>query len=95
MLAEIYLTVLISSSAPSVECLAAARRMSAFMLQEAKGTRHEQQILRSYEKAGGVDKAIAAMAAKMKPDACNFIMLAHDSTIRALAVGMLPERNGE
>jgi hypothetical protein len=86
---------LVASSTPSTECLAAARRFTEILVAEAKGTRHETQIRQAAEKAGGMDKSIAAMAAAMDEKKCAFLLTAPDSSLRALAITSLPERNGK
>lgn len=75
-------------------CLAAAHRIFAFVEQEAKGTRHEAQMAAAIKKK---DKGslVAEMAAGLNSDQCAFLMIAPDSTIRALAIAALPERNGK
>ncbi|MGO7148971.1 hypothetical protein ACCS52_26405 [Rhizobium ruizarguesonis] len=65
------------------------------MVAEAKGTRHEAQIRQAAEKAGGMDKSIAGMAATMDANKCAFLLTAPDSSLRALAITSLPERNGK
>lgn len=86
---------LVAASTPSTECLAAARRFTEFLAAEAKGTRHEQQIRQATEKAGGKSRTIAEIAAILEPAMCNFLLTAPDSSLRALAITSLPERNGE
>ncbi|MGO7921989.1 hypothetical protein ACC755_22815 [Rhizobium ruizarguesonis] len=42
-----------------------------------------------------MDKSIAAMAATMDEKKCAFLLTAPDSSLRALAITSLPERNGK
>jgi len=65
-----------------------------FLKEEARGTRHEQQIRESIE-AKGEGPMIAQVASSLSSDQCTFLLIAPDSTVRALAISMLPERNGE
>ncbi|MGH0257050.1 hypothetical protein NKY39_15980 [Sinorhizobium meliloti] len=80
--------------ADEATCLAAAHRIFAFVEQEAKGTRHEAQMAAAIKKK---DKGslVAELAAGLNSDQCAFLMIAPDSTIRALAKAALPERNGQ
>ncbi|RVK76002.1 hypothetical protein CN157_16035 [Sinorhizobium meliloti] len=94
MLATLAIIVL-AASGPSPTCIAAAHRFTSFLIEEAKGTRHEAQIGASTEAAGGLDKKVQEIAASMSEDRCAFIIAAPDSTVRALAIAALPERNGK
>lgn len=76
------------------ECTAAAHRVLGFLKEEAKGTRHEAQISETIS-AKGEGPLIAQVASSLSSDQCTFLLIAPDSTVRALAISMLPERNGE
>jgi hypothetical protein len=78
----------------SATCAAAAHRFVAMVTAEAKGTRHEAQIAAA-NKDKGEAAAIAEFRESLNEDHCAFLMLAPDSTIRALAIAALPERNGK
>ena len=93
-MSSIALMMFLSMAQASPTCVAAASRMTEFIILEAKGTRHEQQISEAIRKKGGKDKAVAALASGMDEDKCAFILAAPDSTIRALAISTLPERTG-
>lgn len=80
---------------PSAACLAAAQRFTAFIREEAKGTRHARQIDEAIARNGGANAASKAAAEKLSPDQCAFILSAPDSTVRAMAIATLPERNGQ
>lgn len=80
---------------PSTICIAAAHRIMPILIQEAQGTRHEAQIAGSIADRGGQDKAAADLAATLKEDACAMLVVAPDSTLRAFAISMLPERAGK
>ncbi|MDX0977438.1 hypothetical protein BMJ35_18205 [Sinorhizobium medicae] len=41
------------------------------------------------------DKKVQELAASMDEDRCAFILAAPDSTVKALAIAALPERNGK
>lgn len=75
-------------------CTAAAHRVLAFVLEEAKGTRHEAQIAETI-RTKGEGKAVSEIAALIEGNQCDFLLIAPDSTVRALAITMLPERNGQ
>lgn len=87
--------VMTVASEPLTICLTAARRMMMFIAEEARGTRHEAQIRSSTERVGGLEKAVVALAATLDLNQCTFIVAAPDSTLRALAISSLPERNGK
>lgn len=87
--------IVLATSGPSPTCIAAAHRFTSFLIEEAKGTRHEAQIEASTQAAGGLDKKVQEIAASMSEDRCAFILAAPDSTVRALAAAALPERNGK
>ena len=89
------LAAVVLASSPSPSCLTAARRMTEFMIQEAKGTRHESQIAEQIDKAGGLDNAVVQIAGTMEEDACAFLIAAPDSAVRAMAIANLPERSGD
>lgn len=78
------------SSSP---CDVGVARLYGFLIEEAKGTRHEAQIESSIE-ADGMGSAISAIAATMTDDQCAYLMVAPDSALRAMAITMLPERMG-
>ena len=80
---------------PSIVCLTAARRFMSFYIEEAKGTRHEAQIAGAIKKAGSLDKKMVEVASEMTEDKCALMMAMPDSSLRALAVSSLPERNGK
>jgi hypothetical protein len=92
---ELVAAVMMVASQPSDICIAAAQRVMPFLIEEAKGTRHQAQIETAIRKAGSKDKAAVGVAAGLKPDQCAFLIVAPDSTIRALAISMLPERSGK
>jgi len=94
MLATLAVIVL-ASSGPSATCLAAAHRFTAFLVEEARGTRHEKQIADSISAAGGMDAKARQIAAGMTADKCAFILAAPDSSVRSLAIATLPERAGK
>jgi hypothetical protein len=79
---------------PSTDCVAASARLLAFVIAEAKGTRHEAQIAQSIA-AKGEASVRAAFAKTIAPDQCAFLLIAPDSTLRAIAIASLPERNGQ
>jgi hypothetical protein len=85
---------LIAAAQPSDICMAAAHRVSVFLIEEAKGTRHEKQIQESIQAAGNLDSLVAQIAAVLQEDQCAFLLTAPDSTVRAMAISMLPERSG-
>lgn len=87
--------MLIAAAGPSEACVAASHRFMTFLIEEAKGTRHEAQINESIAKAGGFDKMAMKAAEEMGEEKCAFILAAPDSTVRALAVSALPERAGK
>lgn len=84
----------VSIPAYANDCTASAHRVLAFMKEEAKGTRHEAQIQSSIEQHGE-GPLVAQVASTLSVDECSFLLVAPDSTIRAMAISMLPERNGE
>lgn len=88
------LVAALALSAPSTACLAAAHRYLGFLIQEARGTRHEAQIQQSTTEAGGLDKKAAQIAKTLPETQCAFLFSAPDSTLRALAISNLPERSG-
>ncbi|WP_430262075.1 hypothetical protein [Neorhizobium sp. DAR64862/K0K3] len=88
------LVAVLALSTPSTACLAAAHRYLGFLIQEAKGTRHEAQIQRSTTEAGGLDKKATELAQTLPETQCAFLFSAPDSTLRALAISNLPERSG-
>jgi hypothetical protein len=87
--------IVLASTSPSPTCLAAAHRFTTFLIEEAKGTRHESQMRVAMETAGGRDQKVREIAATMPEDRCAFILSLPDSTVRALAISTLPERNGK
>lgn len=89
------IATMLASAQPSTTCVAAAHRMMGFVLEEAKGTRHEGQIQKSIDDAGGIDKKLATVAAGMSSAQCAFLLAAPDSSVRALAISTLPERSGK
>lgn len=89
------LSVVLIAGTPSEACIAAAHRLSGFLVEEAKGTRHEAQIRAAAEKAGGMDKRVVEIAQGMGEAECAFLLTAPDSAVRALAISALPERNGQ
>ncbi|KQS90320.1 hypothetical protein ASG50_07650 [Rhizobium sp. Leaf386] len=89
------LATLLASAEPSASCVAAAHRMTAFLIEEAKGTRHERQIEVAITKAGGYDRRVREIAATMTEDRCAILLAMPDSSVRALAIATLPERNGK
>jgi hypothetical protein len=95
MMVGVILSVMIGVGAPSTDCLAAAYRFVGFLQVEAKGTRHEEQIAAAIRKAGGLEKRVEEIASAMDEAKCKFLLTAPDSTIRALAIATLPERNGK
>jgi hypothetical protein len=94
MLTFAVITMLASAPA-SAPCLAATYRMMGFLIEEAKGTRHEAQIADAIAKAGGKDKRAAEMSGSLSEEQYAFILGAPDSAVRALAISMLPERSGK
>lgn len=97
MLVVLVLAALVASSGAHAddECVAAARRITAFLIEEAKGTRHEAEIQSTIEQHGSSENAIVELAKTFDPDECAFVLAASDSTIRTLAISMLPDRNGQ
>lgn len=92
-----WITLLFLVATPAAadqSCLVAAHRVLGFLRDEAKGTRHEAQIANSI-KAKGEGSVVAGIAAGLTSDQCALLILAPDSTVRALAISMLPERNGQ
>lgn len=87
--------ILIAAAGPSEACLAASHRFVTFIIEEAKGTRHQAQIEATMKTAGGFDEMVATSAAAMKDEHCAFLLAAPDSTVRALAISALPERAGQ
>lgn len=85
----------ILASSPDPLCVAAAQRMTAFMIEEAEGTRHQAQIEESIDKAGGIDALAVQIAGTMKPESCAFLISAPDSAVRSLAISALPQRLGD
>lgn len=69
--------------------------MTEFIVEEAAGTRHEAQIAASIEAKGGIDAAVVEMAGNLDAGQCAFLVVAPDSTVRALAIATLPERQGD
>lgn len=94
VLSALVMIVLVSSE-PSPACLAAAHRFTNFLIDESKGTRHEDQIRAKLDQAGGLDKAVRELAVTFHENQCAFILAAPDSTVRALAIAALPERSGK
>ncbi|KFB10367.1 hypothetical protein [Nitratireductor basaltis] len=96
MRAAIAALLLITASSPALAdgCRAAAHRVFPVLVEEAKGTRHEAQIAASIAE-NGEGATIAGIAATLTDEQCGFLLTADDSTIRAIAISMLPERNGE
>jgi hypothetical protein len=80
------MTVMPVAGGPSETCIAAAHRLTGFLVGEANGTRHEAQIRDSAEKAGGTQG--------IDEEKCAFLLVAPGSTVRALVIAALPERNG-
>ncbi|MDI7923427.1 hypothetical protein [Ferirhizobium litorale] len=95
MISALVLAAATVTAFPSQECVAAAHRVMGFLIEEANGTRHEEQIANKIEEAGSADKAAVDLAATLVPGQCVFIITAPDSTVRALAISMLPERQGQ
>lgn len=85
----------LADASPSVICLTATRRFMSFYIEEAKGTRHEEQIAGAIKKAGSLDKKMVEVASEMTEDKCTLMMAMSDSALRALAISSLPERNGK
>lgn len=73
-------------------CTAAVHRLLGFLKEEAVGTRHEAQIKESIEQ-NGEGTLVSELASEMTEDQCAMILIAPDSTVRALAISMLPERS--
>ena len=88
-------STVLADGEPSAICLAASHRVMAFVDEAARGTRHEKQINQRREIAGGQAKMIRHLASTLDEDKCAYLMTAPDSAMRALALSMLPERNGE
>lgn len=88
---------LVTTSAAAQEdnalCLAAAHRFQDHYEREAEGTRHEAQIAAAYERYGSKGAAIREVAKTFSDDECALILAAPDSTVRAMAIAGLPERN--
>jgi len=78
----------------SATCTTAASRTAAFLIEEAKGTRHEAQIAGAIA-AKGYGSIIETIAAGLTEDQCALLFAAPDSTLRAMAITMLPERMGK
>lgn len=91
----ILLITMLASAPASTTCVAAAHRMVGFLVEEAKGTRHEAQINGAIAKAGGRDKRVVEVAGGLSEAQCAFLLAAPDSTVKALAISMLPERAGK
>ncbi|WP_234841306.1 hypothetical protein [Sinorhizobium meliloti] len=75
-------------------CRAAAHRIVEFAKEEAKGTRHEAQIANAIKKKGEA-YLINEMAGGLNPDQCAFLIIAPDSTVRAIARAAMPARSGK
>lgn len=92
---NLLIAAMLIAAGPSEACVAASHRFTAFLIEEAKGTRHEAQINASIANAGGLDKLVVKAAAAMEEEKCAFLLAAPDSTVRALAISALPERAGK